>query len=57
MNWRKSRRSPDNNYCIEAATSPGTVAVRDSKHPSGEQLQVSPRRWRVFVAAVRSRSV
>lgn len=53
MNWRKSSRSPDNNYCVEAA--PGhSVAVRDSKNPAAGHLAVSREEWETFTAALRS---
>lgn len=53
MNWRKSSRSPDNNYCVEAA--PGqAVAVRDSKNPAAGHLAISRRKWGIFTAALRS---
>jgi hypothetical protein len=37
--WHKSSYSSQDGNCVEvAANSPGTVAVRDSKHPDGPKL-------------------
>ena len=53
--WRKSTYSTAEGNCIEVASNPvGTVAVRDSKNPSGPVLALSPEDWQTFVASVRA---
>ncbi|POM25848.1 hypothetical protein BTM25_02310 [Actinomadura rubteroloni] len=55
LRWRKSSRSGQNgDHCIELATVPGTVAVRDSKDPEGPKLLVDRAEFRHFAAAIRA---
>ncbi len=51
--WRKSSRSSDQANCVEVAVTAGAVAVRDSKHPAGGILAVSPHAWAAFTTALR----
>ncbi|MFV6032511.1 DUF397 domain-containing protein [Streptomyces sp. NPDC056264] len=49
--WFKSSYSTgDGGNCIEVATAPSTVHVRDSKRPEGPQLALSPATWAEFLA-------
>ncbi|MGQ4347935.1 DUF397 domain-containing protein [Streptomyces sp. SAS_275] len=50
--WSKSSYSdgPDGNSCIEVATTPDTVHVRDSKNAAGPRLAVTPGAWADFVS-------
>ncbi|MGW8601591.1 DUF397 domain-containing protein [Streptomyces sp. NPDC055893] len=49
--WFKSSYSTgDGGNCIEVATDPSTVHVRDSKRPEGPQLALSPATWTEFLA-------
>jgi hypothetical protein len=49
--WTKSTYSgSDDNDCVEAAVSPGTVHVRDSKNVPGPQLAFPARAWAEFVS-------
>lgn len=50
--WRKSSYSDGaGNNCIEAATFPGVVGVRDSKKPEGSALVFPRSSWAAFVTA------
>ncbi|MEU6619380.1 DUF397 domain-containing protein [Streptomyces litmocidini] len=50
--WFKSSYSSgsEGDSCIEVATVPGTVHVRDSKNLGGPQLALTPAAWSGFVA-------
>ncbi|MER5880301.1 DUF397 domain-containing protein [Streptomyces sp. NPDC060235] len=50
--WFKSSHSsgPDGDSCVEVATTPGTVHVRDSKNAVGPRLAVTPGAWADFVS-------
>jgi hypothetical protein len=54
LHWFKSSRSAQNGACVEVAFTPDTVALRDSKDPSGPILQFGAEAWREFVGSVRS---
>ena len=51
--WRKSTRSDANGQCVEWADLGNTVAVRDSKDPSGPVLVFTPGEWRSFVEGIK----
>ncbi|MGW7304332.1 DUF397 domain-containing protein [Streptomyces sp. NPDC054835] len=50
--WFKSSYSDGNegDSCIEIATTPATVHVRDSKNLGGPQLALTPTAWAGFVS-------
>ncbi|MEV7787105.1 DUF397 domain-containing protein [Streptomyces sp. NPDC088106] len=50
--WRKSSHSPDASNCVEVATTPTTVLIRDSKNTSGPQLSLSLISWVDFLTHV-----
>jgi hypothetical protein len=51
--YRKSTYSDDLAECVEIATNiPTTVAVRDSKHPTGPTHHIQPTTWTVFQSAL-----
>jgi hypothetical protein len=50
--WFKSSYSsgPDGDSCVEIATTPGTIHVRDSKNmESGPRLAFTPTTWAEFL--------
>ncbi|MER6917290.1 DUF397 domain-containing protein [Streptomyces sp. NPDC000594] len=55
--WRKSSYSASGaGQCVEVATLPHTVHVRDSKNTAGPALGVAPRAWSRFVAYAAERT-
>ncbi|MEW2081611.1 DUF397 domain-containing protein [Streptomyces sp. NPDC005283] len=53
-NWSKSSYSSgEGGACLEVATHPSTVHVRDSKVTEGPQLALTPVTWAVFVSYAR----
>ncbi|MFE1907487.1 DUF397 domain-containing protein [Streptomyces gardneri] len=50
--WFKSSysSSSEGDSCIEVATTPATVHVRDSKNLGGPQLALTPAAWAGFVS-------
>lgn len=51
LEWVKSTYSDssNSNECVEVATSPGTVHVRDSKNVHGPRLALTPTAWLGFL--------
>lgn len=49
--WFKSSYSDssNSNECVEVATAPGAVHVRDSKNAHGPRLALTPAAWAGFV--------
>jgi hypothetical protein len=55
ITWRKASYSTGNGgNCVEIASAPQIVAVRDSKDPHGPALAFTPGRWREFTRAVKT---
>ncbi|MEU5717322.1 DUF397 domain-containing protein [Streptomyces sp. NPDC020403] len=51
LDWFKSSYSGGSgDSCVEVATSPEAVRVRDSKVEEGPQLALAPASWTSFVA-------
>ncbi|MEU8668908.1 DUF397 domain-containing protein [Streptomyces anulatus] len=52
LRWFKSSYSDSSNPndCVEVATAPDAVHVRDSKNVQGPRLAVGPAAWAGFVA-------
>lgn len=55
--WAKSSYSGALHNCVEVASLPSAVGVRDSKHPAGPVLVVGPHAWGAFVARVKAGQV
>lgn len=51
LEWFKSTYSDSSNPsdCVEVATTPGTVHVRDSKNAPGPRFAVTPTAWAAFL--------
>lgn len=52
LTWFKSTYSDssDGSECVEVASTPGAVHIRDSKNVQGPRLGISPTAWASFVA-------
>lgn len=52
LHWLRSSYSSsgDGNDCVEVATTPRTVHVRDSKNTPGPRLGFTPATWTAFLA-------
>lgn len=51
--WKKSGASDSgNNACVELATTPGAILVRDSKNRAARPLRFSRTEWRAFLAGL-----
>ncbi|MFF7053748.1 DUF397 domain-containing protein [Streptomyces griseorubiginosus] len=54
LQWVKSTySSSEGGQCLEVAVSPQAIHIRDSKHPEGNALQVSPTTWTTFTTALK----
>ncbi|MFF3555890.1 DUF397 domain-containing protein [Streptomyces tsukubensis] len=52
--WHKSSYSGgEGGNCVEVATHPSAIHIRDSKVTDGPVLTVAPATWRAFVAIAR----
>ncbi|MCX4665200.1 DUF397 domain-containing protein [Streptomyces sp. NBC_01381] len=51
LEWFKSSysSSSETDDCVEVATTPTTIHLRDSKNPRGPQLAFAPTAWGDFV--------
>lgn len=50
LQWRKSTYSGDSSNCVETATTPTSILVRDSKNPAGSHLAFPPTAWGDFLS-------
>jgi hypothetical protein len=52
LEWVKSSYSgSEGGNCLEVATTPTTIHIRDSKQPAGPVLTLSPATWSEFLRA------
>ncbi|GGQ21172.1 DUF397 domain-containing protein [Streptomyces griseomycini] len=50
LEWIKSSYSSDDGpSCVEVASTPGKILVRDSKNPDGPRLALAPTTWAAFL--------
>jgi hypothetical protein len=50
--WRKSSHSDNQGgECVEVATVPGLVLLRDSKITAGPRLTIGPAAWKALLSA------
>ncbi|MFF4502624.1 DUF397 domain-containing protein [Streptomyces sp. NPDC001401] len=54
LHWFKSSYSSSSEPgdCVEVATTPATIHIRDSKTPDTPHLTVAPTTWSAFLTAV-----
>ncbi|MEF3112913.1 DUF397 domain-containing protein [Streptomyces chrestomyceticus] len=51
--YRKSTHSDPDHECVEVASNrPHTIAIRDSKRPTGPTLHVTPAAWSAFLTTL-----
>jgi hypothetical protein len=53
LTWHKAQLSTNNGACVEVASVPGKIAVRDSKDPGGPVLVYAPEEWSAFLGGVK----
>ncbi|AZQ35344.1 DUF397 domain-containing protein [Streptomyces cyaneochromogenes] len=53
LHWFKSSYSDSSEPgdCVEVATTPATIHIRDSKTPEAPHLTVTPSTWTTFLGA------
>jgi predicted secreted Zn-dependent protease len=52
--WRKASYSVNNGACVEVASAPSAVVVRDSVDPAGPVVSYSARTWQRFLATAKA---
>ncbi|WP_324784149.1 DUF397 domain-containing protein [Streptomyces sp. H51] len=49
IHWQRSSHSGDGSNCVEIATTPSVIHVRDSKRPTAPHLTLTPTTWTAFL--------
>ncbi|MFG2014981.1 DUF397 domain-containing protein [Actinomadura geliboluensis] len=56
VQWRKSRRSSESgDNCVELASFPDMIAIRDSKSPDGPQIRLTSTAFRALLRDLKQR--
>ncbi|WP_063744498.1 DUF397 domain-containing protein [Streptomyces sp. NRRL F-525] len=50
--FKSSYSSGSGDNCVEMATGPTTIHIRDSKHTQGPQLALTPATWTEFLVTL-----
>ncbi|MFG2554503.1 DUF397 domain-containing protein [Streptomyces sp. NPDC048581] len=50
LTWQKSTYSAEAANCVEIATTPTTIQIRDTKNPTGPYLTLRPTAWAGFLS-------
>jgi hypothetical protein len=50
LRWQKSSYSAEGSNCVEIASTPTTVHIRDSKNPDGPHLTLQAAAWAAFLS-------
>ncbi|MEU8803378.1 DUF397 domain-containing protein [Spirillospora sp. NPDC048819] len=53
IKWRKSTRSDDHGNCVELASLPRAIAIRDSKAPDTAHLTLTPQAFADLLTRVK----
>ncbi|MEU4652830.1 DUF397 domain-containing protein [Streptomyces sp. NPDC023723] len=56
LQWRKSTYSGDSSNCVETASVPTAILVRDSKKPAPAILAFPPAAWAAFLSHAMKKS-
>ncbi|MGW0826990.1 DUF397 domain-containing protein [Streptomyces sp. NPDC002845] len=56
LHWKKSTYSPDASNCVEIATTPAAIHIRDSKNPPSPHVTLQPTAWTDFLSDLAQRS-
>ncbi|MDO0913653.1 DUF397 domain-containing protein [Streptomyces sp. DT2A-34] len=50
LTWQRSTYSAEAANCVEIASTPTTMHIRDSKNPTGSHLTFRPTAWAGFLS-------
>jgi len=55
IRWRKSRHSADQGNCVEVASLPASVLIRDSRAAAGPIIMITSIQWAKFLLSIRGK--